>query len=237
MAVDWRLAGQGFDAGEVLQSFGQAQDRGLLMQQRALQQQELTRRAAEQQRQQAVAQQVGAYAAAGDVQGGRRFALENGAFDLASHFDKLDDANRKRQLEDFGLLGQQALLADTPEKWDRAVQYYVQQGHPEAAGYVGQFGMRDAIIAQAGLAKDYGATRLTQARIEDIDTDNKRQASAEAFDRSQAQARLGLAYASDRRARESRQEGRVRFRERDKDRAALAAGGRGVRTDLSDLDY
>lgn len=237
MAVDWRLAGQGFDASQVLQSFGQAQDRNILQQQRQLQQQELARRAEEQARQQATAQEAGALAASGDIQGGRRVALSGGNWELAGHFDKMEEAQRKQQLEQFGLLGQQALLADTPEKWDAAVRYYVQQGHPEAAGYLGQFGMRDAVIAQAGLAKEYGATRLTNARIADIDTDNERAASSEVFDRQQAQARLGLSYAADRRAREARQEGRVRFRERDKDRAAIAAGGRGVRTDLSDLDY
>ena len=51
-------------------------------------------------------------------------------------------------------------------------------------------------------------------------------------DRADARAARGEARADRADARAS-----VRFKERDKDRAALAASGGGVRTDLSDLNY
>lgn len=159
MAIQWGLAGEGYDALQSLQVAGQAQ-------QMRLRQQEQQRAMAEAQRKAALQQQVGGLAAQGNYTGGRNLALNNGDFDLVGHIDSLDDRAKKQTLEGFQQLGQYALLADTPEKWDAAVQHFVAQGHPEAQGYLGQFGMRDNIIANAGLAKDY-AERMKPVVLSD----------------------------------------------------------------------
>jgi len=87
MAVNWGLQGQGFDAGDVLASFGQAQ-------QQNLQRQALQQRVMQQQREQQVAQQAGGLAATGDFGGARNSALSAGAFDIAKHIDGLEDGHR-----------------------------------------------------------------------------------------------------------------------------------------------
>lgn len=48
-------------------------------------------------------------------------------------------------------MGQMALLADTPQKWDATVD----QLGPQFAQWKGQFGQREAIIARAGQAKEF----------------------------------------------------------------------------------
>jgi Transglycosylase SLT domain len=54
------------------------------------------------------------------------------------------------------MLGQAALAADTPEKWDQAVSY-LSQYYPEVAQFKGQFspGLREATIAAAGQMKTH----------------------------------------------------------------------------------
>lgn len=155
MAVNWNLAGPGFDASQVLQSFGQAQDQRLQTQrqQAALAEQQRQRQMEIQQQQRA--QQAGQMAAQGNVQGGRQLALNSGDWSLVNHLSGLQDDQRKQTLDSFKELGQYALLADTPEKWDQYVSYYAQQGHPEAESYRGKFGLRAQILAQAGMASDY----------------------------------------------------------------------------------
>jgi hypothetical protein len=53
-------------------------------------------------------------------------------------------------------LASAAKMADTPEKWDAAVDYFVSHGHAEAAQFKGKFspGLRAAFMAQGGIADD-----------------------------------------------------------------------------------
>jgi len=48
-------------------------------------------------------------------------------------------------------VGQLALMADTPQKWDAVID----QLGPQFAQYKGQFGQREAIIARAGQVKEF----------------------------------------------------------------------------------
>jgi hypothetical protein len=52
--------------------------------------------------------------------------------------------------------GQLAKWADSPEKWDQAVDYLVQSGHPEAAKLKGQFSpaLRAQFMALGGVQDD-----------------------------------------------------------------------------------
>lgn len=252
MAVQWGLAGQGFDAGQVLQSFGQAEDRQLQMQQRQMQQQELARRAVLQARQDQ-ARQVGAgQVAAGDFQGATATAFNVGDYDFAKAIGGLQDDKRKELERHADIIGRVAFgLRSVPAEQR-------QQRLAALAPQLSSYGIDTAELAAADLSddglngyvaisqsvKDALASQLTQARVADVTIDNQRQDRLAANTVQSTQARLALARNADARgaaasarSAEARQEGRVRFRERDKDRAAVAAGGRGVRTDLSDLDY
>jgi hypothetical protein len=53
-------------------------------------------------------------------------------------------------------IGQAAKMADTPEKWDAAVDYFASHGHPDALQFKGQFSpaIRLAFMAQAGISDD-----------------------------------------------------------------------------------
>lgn len=107
-----------------------------------------------------------------------------------------------------------------------------------------QQGFTPEELAQADLSdnilvrdKLMGMTFEQRLKAQDTAADNARQDKTAANTIATQQERLALAQRADARAGEARSEGRVRFRERDKDRAAIAAGGRVIPTDLSDLDY
>lgn len=87
-------------------------------------------------------------AVAGDPQAMQQLA----GFNLDEYL-KLDKASRDHIKQGLDTVGQLALMADTPEKWDSIVGQLAQRD-PQFQEYIGKFGMRDAIIAQAGLAKD-----------------------------------------------------------------------------------
>lgn len=150
MPVNWGIQGQGFNALEALQTFGQAQQQGLQRQNMALKQQE-------QQQILAARQQASQQLGQGNYQGAAQTAAAGGDFDYAGFATKAGEVGHKEALQQIEDLGQIALLADTPEKWDAYAQQYVQQGHPEAAKFIGQFSpeSRAAIIAQAGKASEY----------------------------------------------------------------------------------
>lgn len=67
---------------------------------------------------------------------------------------KLDEGTRKQAKERVEVLGQAALIADTPQKWDAVIDQLAPQ-YPELARYKGKFSpeARNAVIAQAGEAK------------------------------------------------------------------------------------
>ena len=75
------------------------------------------------------------------------------AFSLMEHFNKLDDTQRAQVKERADLIGQLALAADTPQRWDDAVDWAVRNGHPDLAAFKGQFSeqSRRSAIATAGL--------------------------------------------------------------------------------------
>jgi hypothetical protein len=75
------------------------------------------------------------------------------AFSLMDHFNKLDDTQRAQVKERADLIGQLALAADTPQRWDDAVDWAVRNGHPDLAAFKGQFSeqSRRSAIATAGL--------------------------------------------------------------------------------------
>jgi len=157
MAVDWSLQGRGFNAMEALQSFGQAQQQGLQRQQMALAQQQREREAQAQQQAMAARQQASQRLAVGDAQGAAQTAAAGGDFDYARFAATASEVGHKQAMQQIDELGQLALLADTPEKWDAYATQYVQQGHPEAARFIGKYSpeTRAAIIAQAGKAKEF----------------------------------------------------------------------------------
>lgn len=150
MPIQWGLQGPGFNALESLQAFGQAQQQGLQRQQMAMKQQE-------QQQVLAARQQASQQLGQGNYQGAAQTAAAGGDFDYAGFAAKAGEVGHKEALQQIEDLGQIALLADTPQKWDAYAQQYVQQGHPEAAKFIGQFSpeSRAAIIAQAGKASEY----------------------------------------------------------------------------------
>lgn len=88
MAVNWGLAGPGFNALESLQVAGQAQLRAQQERARALELEQAQRR-------QAVGQQAGGLAAGGDYAGARAAALNAGEFDIANHVSGLEENHRK----------------------------------------------------------------------------------------------------------------------------------------------
>lgn len=116
------------------------------------------------------------------------------------------------------------------------------------AGTLRQYGISDDMLRQADLSDeglksyvvmgqnigslldDQRAEKKLEADLANMERDNAR------ADRSEARQELYRARSD---ARAARADGRaaVRFKERDKDRAALAAGVMGLRTDTSDLDY
>jgi len=157
MAVQWGLQGPGFNALESLQAFGQAQQQGL-------QRQQLAMKAQEQQQVLAARQAASQQLQQGNYQGAAQTAAAGGDFDYAGFATKAAEVGHKEALQQIEDLGQIALLADTPEKWDAYAQQYVQQGHPEAAKFIGQFSpeSRASIIAQAGKASEY----LKQQQVE-----------------------------------------------------------------------
>lgn len=87
-------------------------------------------------------------AVAGDPQAMQQLA----GFNLDEYL-KLDKASREHIKQGLDTVGQLALMADTPEKWDSIVGQLA-QSDPQFQEYIGKFGMREGIIAQAGLAKD-----------------------------------------------------------------------------------
>lgn len=104
--------------------------------------------------QQQAAQRAAAEAAArqGAVAGDPQAMQQLAGFNLDDYL-KLDKASRDHIKQGLDTVGQLALMADTPEKWDSIVGQLAQQD-PQFQQYIGKFQMRDSIIAQAGLAKE-----------------------------------------------------------------------------------
>lgn len=161
------------------------------------------------------------------------------ALDLQGFAMKADEAQLKRVTDHLAVKANaaDALLALPPGEQR-------QQAFEQLRPQLLQQGFTQEELAQADLSdnmllrdKLMGMTFEQRLKAQDTAADNARQERATNNTIMTSQARLGLAQRADARSSEARSEGRVRFRERDKDRAAIAAGGRGISTDLSDLDY
>lgn len=98
MAVDWRLAGGGFNALEALQTFGQAQ-------QQQLQRQALQQKQAEKQRVLQSRQQASGYVQSGNFGAARQTSAAAGDFDYADFVGKLEGDQRKQLGERADLMG------------------------------------------------------------------------------------------------------------------------------------
>lgn len=85
-----------------------------------------------------------------DVAAGRAPATALAAINW-DDYAALDTRQREIAKKNVETVGQLALMADTPEKWDATID----QMGPDFAGYKGQFGQREAIIARAGQAKEF----------------------------------------------------------------------------------
>lgn len=100
MAVNWGLAGNGFDGAQVLQSYGLAAQQRLRQEEQAREQQAM-------QRQQQTRQAVAGTLAGGDFRGARQTALEGGDLDLVKTIGSLEEQQREvlqAQSETYGAL-------------------------------------------------------------------------------------------------------------------------------------
>ena len=85
-------------------------------------------------------------AAGGDAQ-----ALMDLAGVAPDEYFRFDEQTRKGVEKGIEVIGQAALMADTPEKWDQTVQ----QLGPEFAQYMGRFDLREGVVSKAKLAKEF----------------------------------------------------------------------------------
>ncbi|OWQ98022.1 hypothetical protein [Sphingopyxis witflariensis] len=85
-------------------------------------------------------------AAGGDAQ-----ALMDLAGVAPDEYFRFDEQTRKGVEKGIEVIGQAALMADTPEKWDATVQ----QLGPEFAQYMGRFDLREGVVSKAKLAKEF----------------------------------------------------------------------------------
>lgn len=102
MPVNWGIQGQGFNALEALQTFGQAQQQGMQRQNMALKQQEMQAQVAARQM---ASQQLGA----GDFAGAANTAAAGGDYDFAKFASSASDDHRKQLAEQAGLIGSLAV--------------------------------------------------------------------------------------------------------------------------------
>jgi hypothetical protein len=108
--------------------------------------------------------------------------------DKAFNYAELDQkrtkeaADRKRKEQED--LGKAIAWADTPEKWDQAVDWYVQNGYADAAQLKGRFDLRDAMAAQ--YAPDAIKYRAEQGwKQKGYDLDVRRQSETERNNKTQ----------------------------------------------------
>ena len=93
---------------------------------------------------------VGGMAAAGDIEGAQTEALRSGDFDLAGAVGQMTSDQRKAAMEENARFGEAIKWADTPEKWDQAVDYFASNGIAGAEKYRGRFDQREALALEIG---------------------------------------------------------------------------------------
>ena len=81
-------------------------------------------------------------------------ALEDLAGFNIDDYLKLDKRSQEQYKQGIEVIGQAALMSDTPEEWDDTVRQLA-QADPVFNRYLGRFDMRQTVIAQAGQAKEF----------------------------------------------------------------------------------
>lgn len=78
-------------------------------------------------------------------------AMPNPGAAFTQSFQAGMDRNKEQEKEWVQYLGNLAQWADTPEKWDQAVDHFSQQ-YPHAKQFKGRFELREPLMARAGIA-------------------------------------------------------------------------------------
>ena len=98
-------------------------------------------------------------------------ALEDLAGFNIDDYLKLDKRSQEQYKQGIEVIGQAALMSDTPEEWDDTVRQLA-QADPVFNRYLGRFDMRQTVIAQAGQAKEFIAQNepkyMTPAADQDL---------------------------------------------------------------------
>jgi hypothetical protein len=92
-------------------------------------------------------QQIGQAAAGGDYRAAANQAFQGGDLDVGASFAGMADQEKKALVTKASAFAAQA---NTPEKWEAGRQYWEQQGFD-----IGDFGQRDALMAQSLTASDF----------------------------------------------------------------------------------
>lgn len=95
--------------------------------------------------------------ASGDIKGARTRAVAGGDFDFVDFMNKADESQQAAIAKRAEVVGNMAQWADTPEKWDNAVDQLIAMGYGDLASQKGRFSpeARMAAIAASGQVKDY----------------------------------------------------------------------------------
>lgn len=95
--------------------------------------------------------------AKGDYTGGRNAFFQAGDVDsglkIQQHIDSMDDRQRAATARIAGVVGNLAMMADTPEKWTQAIQGLKARGL-DVSKYT-DFGTRQAALAESGMTLQY----------------------------------------------------------------------------------
>ncbi len=130
--------------------------------------------------------EAGGFMAQGNLKGGRDTLYRSGNIDaglkLQGRMDAMSDRQREQAKRFTAIIGQGAMLADTPEKWSLLVQGLKARGIPGVDKYA-DFNMRETAIAENGQALEY---LERQDRLNKEAAAAKTQAEATKYERDQA---------------------------------------------------
>jgi hypothetical protein len=179
MAINWGLAqpqGGGFDYLESLQALGQERSRDI---QNRTALDRLTELGMQRQARPAIQQQI----AAGDYRGAQASAVALGDYDLAGKVGQLGEDDRKRLAAEGELMGRAAFALKKMPVDARPAAFAAMAGRFRSSGFspeelrgYSDFSddALDRHIALSQSIRDHLAGDLTQARIDDVGTDNAR---------------------------------------------------------------
>lgn len=120
----------------------------------------------------AIAAQTRARAEQARMLAGQAVQGNQGATDQLAGVDpqlwkSLTDQQQQAAAEKVKMIGNMAQWADTPDKWDHAINWAIQNGHPELAQYRGQFSPENRMqaIAAAGQFAQFVANNRTRYQV------------------------------------------------------------------------